>query len=563
MLEPFQTILRAGFSIVFAASFLFGCGGPDSPFRVGELAPLDVDSDLDALHQKDPRIPLPSSAQMPVPDADAQNPLDAPRSYLTAASGKAADNAQPRSSNPSPEDRPRIALSLPQTVLLGLRRNRSIRSQYLGRVTEQFSLYVAEEQFVPRWQTITGSATIQGGQGSESGTASLGTDFTWETPFGTNFGLGWNLDQTYSSAADTDASADSTVSLTVTQPLLRGAEKDVNTAELRLARITGLQDRLSLQSSVTATVSELTTAYFTYVREERNVEIERRNLERSRQLLKSNNRLVAAGRMAPNDVVQTRLSVSNGELALQEALNSLDTARLALLNRLSMDPRLQLDPNIELKPRLVKVDLDTARMVAYRNNPDYRSVRLNIDTAEIDLLLARDNLRWQLDVTGSYNLTGTGSRPGRAINDIVRERGLWGAGLNLSIPIDLRDLRAAEVSAEVALEQAKLNETDARENLDTRVRDAVRNVSDRWQRLQLSRRSVDLAQRTLDAEMKKLAVGKSTNFEVLARHLTLQEAEVSELNAVIDYLLTLVALDQALGTTLSTWQIALNDNHRI
>ncbi|MCP4994009.1 MAG: TolC family protein [Gammaproteobacteria bacterium] len=538
--------------LLICLSLLSGCGGPDSPFRVDHLPPMVEDSDLEALHHKDPRISLPRQPEAIDRDTITESLLYAPRPYLLPDSTSAI---QTRETKP---EKSQMSLSLPETILLGLRQNNTIQSAYLSRVVERFSLYISEEEFEPRWTAITGSASRADSQSSNA--VDLGTGLTWETPYGTNLGLNLSTNQDFPNTSSESSTATTTVTATLEQPLLKGFGKSINTASLRQARIAEAQNKLELRSSVSETITKLINAFFAYEGEKWNMEIARRSLKRSKTLLHNNRLLVKAGHMAADELIQTELSVSNAEIEVRTAENSLNSAQLLLLNLLSLDPDLELTTSMERNPKQLKIDLHQAKERAYKSNPNYLTQQLAIENAMLGLHLARDNLRWELDLVGGYAEAGLGNSIGNSISNMSGDPATWSVGLSLVIPLDMRDLRKDEVNAEVALEQAKLNLQDTRENLDSIVRNAVIEVEYTWQRLLISRRSLDLAHRTLKTEMKKLSVGKSSSFEVLARQLGLREAESTELNAVIAYHNSLANLDEILGTTLDTWQITLNDN---
>ncbi len=538
--------------LLISLSFLSSCGGPGSPFRLGHLPPVVEDYDLEGLHHRDQGVSLPSQPKVIDSDAITEDLLYAPRPYL------APDPTSINKTSATKPERSQISLSLPETILLGLRQNHSIRNAYLSRVVERYSLYISEEEFVPRWTEITGSASRADSQNSDS--IGLGTGVIWETPYGTNLGLDLSTNQDSPNASDTSSTDTTTITATLEQPLLKGFGKDIRTATLRQARISELQNKLELKSSVSETITTLINAFFAYEGKKWSLEISQRSLKRNEKLLHNNKLLVKAGHMASDELIQTELSVSNSEIEVKGSENSLNNARLELLNLLSLDPDLKLVTSMERSPAELKIDLDQAKNRAYKSNPNYLSQRMAIESAMLGLRLARDNLRWELDLVSNYTMAGSGSSIGNSVSNMSDEPATWSVGLNLLIPLDMRDLRKEEVGAEVALEQAKLNLQEVRENLDSTVRNTVVEVENTWQRLSISRRSLELAHRTLKTENKKLSVGKSSSFEVLARQLSLREAESNELNAVIAYYNSLATLDKILGTTLDTWQIKLNDN---
>ncbi|MCP3688073.1 MAG: TolC family protein [Gammaproteobacteria bacterium] len=537
--------------LLILLSLLSGCAGQDRTFRDIDIPPFIEESNLEALHDKDPDVPLIAQPQKTGNKAIGEGILYAPRPYLmpTSAAAKPGSSAE--------QNKSQVSLSLAETIMLGLRQNNAIKSAYLARVVNRFSLHIAEGEFVPRWTEITGSTNLADSQNSDS--LGLGTNFSWETPYGTSFGLGLSTSTDFPNTANTESSATTSMTATLSQPLMRGFGTEVNTATLQQARISEVQNRLSLKSTVSATITALINAFLGYEAQKWNLDIAQRSLDRNKKLLQGNKLLVQAGHMAVSELIQTELSVSNSEISLNESKNSLNNARLALLNLLSLDPDLELITSMEINPTILRIDLNKAKEQAYKTNPAYLSQQIGVESAMIALRLARENLRWQLDLEGNYTLSGSGGNTADSIDGLDSESATWSVGLNLVIPLDMRDFKQEEVASEVALEQAKLNLDEVRENLDSSVRNSVIEVENSWQRLLISKRSLSLAQQTLNTEVKKLSVGKSSSFEVLARHLTLREAESAELNAVVTYHNSLAALDEVLGTTLDTWQIKLND----
>jgi outer membrane protein TolC len=91
------------------------------------------------------------------------------------------------------------------------------------------------------------------------------------------------------------------------------------------------------------------------------------------------------------------------------------------------------------------------------------------------------------------------------------------------------------------------------------VGDAVRDVGTRWRQYEIAQRARELSRRKLEIERDKLKVGRSSNFQVLSFETDLRNAENAQLNALIAYLNAQTLLDEKLGMTLESWDIALND----
>ena len=86
---------------------------------------------------------------------------------------------------------------------------------------------------------------------------------------------------------------------------------------------------------------------------------------------------------------------------------------------------------------------------------------------------------------------------------------------------------------------------------------AIRDVRSRWRQYEIAGRARPVEETGFERE--KLQAGRSSNFQVLSFETDLRNAENARLNALIGYLNAQTELDQRLGMTLKSWDIALND----
>lgn len=132
-------------------------------------------------------------------------------------------------------------------------------------------------------------------------------------------------------------------------------------------------------------------------------------------------------------------------------------------------------------------------------------------------------------------------------------------GVQVEIPIGDLSTRQAEVQARVGVETQEVRLQEARQQLQRDVTNAVRDIGVRWRQYQIALRAQELSQRKLAIEREKLTVGRSSNFQVLSFENDLRTAQNTRLGALISYMNAQAELDQTLGTTLDSWDIALND----
>ena len=121
------------------------------------------------------------------------------------------------------------------------------------------------------------------------------------------------------------------------------------------------------------------------------------------------------------------------------------------------------------------------------------------------------------------------------------------ASLTFSVPIGNRTRRFADKAARAELRRARLVYDQLEVAVVASLRDAVRQVRYQAEAVRAAVRSVQLAQRQLEAEQARYQEGLSTNFQVLEFQQDLLQAQSSERAARASYARALVALRAALG----------------
>jgi outer membrane protein TolC len=100
------------------------------------------------------------------------------------------------------------------------------------------------------------------------------------------------------------------------------------------------------------------------------------------------------------------------------------------------------------------------------------------------------------------------------------------------------------------LSQSLVKLKNLEQQVELEVSDAVRANETNAKKVEAYRVARDLAEKSLDAEEKKLKVGLSTNYFVLEFQEKLANARSMEVKAKIDYILSMGRLEKAMGTSL-------------
>lgn len=467
-----------------------------------------------------------------------------------------------------------LGISLADTVYLTIRNNVNARTGYLDRVLAKFDLKKTESKFEPN-VNLDGSANIQtsqiyqkkqnaDGDGDDTSQWNAGGKLsaTQKIPTGAELKFIWDNQHDESLSRHAAGGTKSTMSLTLEQPLLKGAGTEVNRASIELARLSDQINILSLRDSLSSLINEGVDLFYNYVQASENLEIQIQGLKRSKRLLEINRVKVSMGRMAASDMIQAEADVAARELQIEEARNTLDGARRSFLNHLELDPNLGITPLDGRKYPETSPNYKDCMELALKNNLSYLNKKYALRTAQINYMLAKDDRKWDLRAGVGVTETVSGVTNGDDYN-----QNEWVARLRLEAPInfygdDLLARKRRLLFAEISERKAELQLNKAKLDLQTKVANAVRNVNIRRKLIKLATNDRELKKLQLQNEQAKLMAGRSANFQVVTYQDQLLEAERNEVSQIISYVRAITTLDQILGTTMATWNIEFRQNDK-
>ena len=459
-----------------------------------------------------------------------------------------------------------INLSLEAAIALAMRNNRELINAHLGRVSERFSLRVAENKFRPHITVGSRFDRTYTAPSTDIHTFGLTSTVALRIPTGGAFGVEWSSGYR-TGEVDSHTRYANELRFTFTQPLLRGAGIGVNTASVQIARMVDEINLLALRQAIIDVVFRVTQHYRDYLQAGHRVDIRTQSLQRARDLLAVNELLVRTGRMAERDIVQTKADIASRELLLIAAQNRLDAARLALADILDVNSntriRLTDSPDAALNADSVPADMTEHIETALAHRPDYRRAVLSVNIAESEVLVADSNRLWDLEASLSAKFTGMDESLGSAVDRF--DNSDYSAWLNLSIPIGpgaVDPRKQQQVITGIRLQQARVELANVRQRIDIQVSNAIREVELSQRQVELARSARELAERKTELEKEKLRLGLSSNFQLVSFEEDLVSAQNRELDALIAYRAAVSSLDRTLGTTLKRWNIEFDEAGR-
>jgi outer membrane protein len=344
------------------------------------------------------------------------------------------------------------------------------------------------------------------------------------------------------------------------QPLLRNFKIDANRQGILLARNQLQAADLQLQQRLTQTGRSVRAAYYALVGAIAGLEVAQESLNLSRTSLKNNQTRVEVGTMAPIDIVTAEAEVASNEenVIIQQGRieSAQDQLRTLIMNPTQPDfwtARFSPSEQPVLTARVINIDAAIANALA--NRTDLLAFKKQMESTDINLKYAANQKLPAVDLNARYGLTGVaGSQltTDRTAPPIIRSFGdalgdvfannfrTWSLSLNVSYPLGTSPADAAHAQAKLQQQQEHTTLASLEMQVTTAVREAGRQVNTNLKRVEATRKARDLAQQRLDAENKRFTVGLSSTFELLQAQRDLSRAKQSELNATIDYNLSLI-----------------------
>ncbi len=352
--------------------------------------------------------------------------------------------------------------------------------------------------------------------------------------------------------------------LTLTQPLLRGFGRDINTIRIRAA--SNMRDISEAQVKLTIlnTIAETIKSYWDLAGAMEAVRVQEGALRNAERLLDINEKRREIGTGADIDVLQAKAGVAmrQSEVIAAHALvaDAGDVLKLALnLEDDGLFSSVVVIPTDRPSPELQGVfdmndkegSIERGIENAVTQRPEMQMTDLEIANAELDEQRTRDEMRPQLDIVGSYTRGGRDRGLGRTLSGVLEQQDRsYGVGVQGSVVIGNRTAQGAHQRARLNRRQAEERRKKTEMALMMGVHYAGRAVMTNNALMESNRQAVRLQEANVAAEEKRLQMGVTTSYQVLRIQEDLTAAQVQELQARISFEKALVDFQLATGTLL-------------
>lgn len=358
---------------------------------------------------------------------------------------------------------------------------------------------------------------------------------------------------------DTSTDWQSSVGITISQPLLRDAGKETTEVTITLAA-SALEDSFEqFRFATIDTVFSVITSYNRLYTLRETLESRKSALTSAQEFVEEIRQRKKPGPLQAVEVANAEYAIAQRRRDLVEAERNVRDQEDSLRYLIGMDSQARIipvDPPSREEPQETGAQAVQAAL-AYR--PDLKQFRTALETSRLLERVARRNTLPALSLTASGGLTGTGGSFGDTAQQLEDDAGtFWSAGLFFSVPIGNAAARNDYLRSRIRTEQVRRQI----EALAWRIQDEIESdmralISARLQ-MQTADQSLQYAVQRLDGYRQNVRLGTATVQDVINAENDLVFARISQMQAIETFAFSVAKLWRDMGVLLDRQHVHLD-----
>ena len=361
------------------------------------------------------------------------------------------------------------------------------------------------------------------------------------------------------------------------QPIFRGRGIDSQRRVIEIAKKNlSLTDTQFRQKSI-ETIASTQRAYWDLVFSLRNLQVQRDGVKDAKEQLAHNERLVKEGQLAPIDIIAAETQVANLELAVYDALDTVNKAENFLKGLIAEGKNdtiwgVSLIPSDDVDLTTPNTSLPEALDLAMQNRPELDLNETAKEINEIDQKFYRNQAKPQVDFFTIYSATGLRGTQNpelldifgpvnlpdqvlgnyaNSLGDVFRQRNpTFRVGVNFNFPLKNKTAEAQLGKTLVEKDKIDLQREQIEQQIQIDVRNALQSLRTADARLRAAAISRENSLKQYESEQRKLDAGQSDIYKVLERQTALMTARSVELRAQTELNKAIADLQRATGNSL-------------
>jgi outer membrane protein TolC len=309
---------------------------------------------------------------------------------------------------------------------------------------------------------------------------------------------------------------------------------------IQAARVGASAAKSDLTNAEEQVAAQVARAYLLAVRTDEDLATAQANIALSKGLLTQAESQKSAGAGTGIEITRARVQLANDKQRLLVAQNARHSAHLQLLRvmRQNLDAQLELTDKLGYIP-VDAVTLEQAQTAALASRPDLKAQQERENSARLSASATKMERAPTLSFFGDYGTIGSGfdsSLPTRTY------------GITLRVPIfdgGRKDARRSESASQYRAE--KVQTQDLKEQIELEVRLALDSLHSSEDQVKVAEEGLQLAENELAQAQRRYEAGVSFALEVTDAQTRLERARDNRIQALYNYNIARIDLDQAVG----------------
>ena len=345
--------------------------------------------------------------------------------------------------------------------------------------------------------------------------------------------------------------------ISVKQPLGRGLGS-VAVANERKGDLAATEATVKAQLQAEDTLKDVISSYWELAYSTYEVDIRLQALDLANKQATVTHDQMRAGTVPPSAINQVQYEIYSREEAVQKAQIDVESKSLDLLRKSGLDLKRRdtvLHPAESLEIGDDEFDIDEVLARAKTANRKLATLKIEKKSADIDVEVADDQTKPQVDLTGTAGLVGIGDTAGNSISGITSADG-YQVQIGLSVSFELSGAaKKARDAAEAKRRRLDIDEADAARQIETQTVLAVKQVAAARKRVDMSKKAEHVADENVRAEKAQFIAGRTTNAQVMQRQGELINARLAIGRAQADYHIAVAQLQYLSGMLLDQYGV--------
>jgi outer membrane protein TolC len=432
-----------------------------------------------------------------------------------------------------------LQLSLERCIELGIEHSVQFLTEEENFILQQLATALERHNYGALWSSTVSGTTDSADTTDEAASVTLARRLL------TGGQLELSAGSSGSQPTGDDDAYSSSVSLSIDQPLLRGAGRLVAREDLTQAERELVYAGRDLILFKQEFLISLVRQYYGLIGQREQIRNQEQKRDGAEWLRDRTQALKQRGTASEIDA----LRAENNLLRAQNDLNDAREAYKLQIDNFKLDLGLPMEREVVIVEQPVSVKPVTPELApsietALETRLDLKTARDVVQDAHRALRIARNNLRGDLDLTAEVGYT---SEPATSYSAQDLGQPEWSVGLSYALPLDRASEKTGYRQRLIAYARATRQAARAQDQVILDVRSTVRDLARARATIDFQEKNRDLAALRLERAQADLELTKATTRDVEEAQDALLEAQNALVRAQVDYIIATLQLEKDTG----------------